>query len=529
MGCTVTSQVAIFNSQGVALASDSAVTFGDDRVYNTVNKIFPLGGEDSKHQIAFMFSESARCQSNGMRWERVITQFMESNYSPNHQPAQRHSKYVDDFITYMEDQSNGYDEKQNSISVQRALWGWLREYSPMSDALHFIETVRRGSHLIEDYQDVGGDDEHPGSLSDRMISKVREEAPNYLYNLHQTMTQRSQEHLPPTERATLLKNLKKFHSKALKAVSKRYRKYCNLPGDGDEWDELIGEICVMLMASFPDPRQAFRDNRKGRDDDYPHRWGPWWYDFTTMAIVGFGSEDNEPGMVELRIGPVIIPDVESNRRKLVGRARPLKETVYNLRRPDSVWDDGFLDEKQDPDSPKTTVLSAGAFIKPFAMSREIDNILNGIHNTTLAYRIRPIPDVTHGVLMGWISERLEERGSNGNRLIGERTKKKVLEALDGTRDNDSLSDIDLLSLIGHSVMGPVMDSRVFRRHEFRTVAGGMPMKELADFARTLVSIEAEICHWLQSVRSVGGDIDVAMITKEAGFEWVHEQQPSRLK
>jgi len=323
--------------------------------------------------------------------------------------------------------------------------------------------------------------------------------------------------------ATLLENLKQFHSEALSVVSEYFCERWSLPDDGTDWGELIGEICVMHMSCYPDPRQDFRGNRASRADDYPRGWGPWWFDFTTLAIVGFGSEDNEPGMVELRIGPVIIPDVETNRSRLVGRARPHKEAVYNITRPNTVWYNGALSEKQDPDSPRTTILEAGAFIKPFAMSREIDNILNGIHNDTLAHNIRPIPYVTHKILLEWISERLDERGSNGDRLIGERTKKKVLKVLEGTRDNDSLSDIDFSSLLEGSIMGPVMNARVDRRQGFRVVALGIPMKELADFARTLIGIEAEICHWLQPIRSVGGVIDVATITKEDGFRWVDKE------
>jgi hypothetical protein len=514
----VTSQVAILNSQGVTLASDSAVTFGDDRVYNTVNKVFPL---PNPHQIAFMWSESAICQSNGMRWGRVISQFMEKKYSKRNTPAKRHSKYVDDFIKYMADQSNGFDEKQNSIAVEGALRAWLSQYPPLKLSQEIIRTVSKGSYLLWEEQDGVEDDENPESIKNRTISKLTEEVPNHLRQFHDKFSQNlPSRHPDETELATLLVNLKQFHSKALEKVSGYFRKVWNLPDDGTDWDEIIGEICVMQMACYPDPRQQYRYNRVSREDDYPTRMGDFWYDFTTMAIAGFGSEDDEPGMVELRIGPVIIPDVESNRRKLVGRTRPHKETVYQIRRPDSVDDTGFLREEQDKKSPKTTILSAGAYIKPFAMSREIDNLLNGLHNTTLGNVLAPIPHKTHSRVMDWIDERLDESG-NG---IGTATKKKVLEALDGTRDNDSLSDFDLLSLIHYSVMSPVMDSRISRRNDFRMVARGMPMKELADFARTLVGIEAEICQWLQSVRSVGGDIVVATITKEDGFKWDYEQR-----
>ncbi|SVB60430.1 uncharacterized protein METZ01_LOCUS213284, partial [marine metagenome] len=403
----MTSQVAILNSQGVALASDSAVTFGDNRVYNSINKILPL---PEPHQIAFMFSEDAGCASNGMRWERVISRLVNDKYSASPNPANQHSDYVDDFIAFMEEPSNGFDEGQNSLAVQFALREWLRNYTPLRHI--------PGMRIL--------------SLPNRMISKVLEESPTHVLELHESMTHRAQQfHPDQNELTALLKRLKIFHSKALEQVSKEFIRFWRLPDDGTDWNKLLGEICTMLMSCYPDPRQDFRNNRALRDDDYPHDWGPWWFDFTTLAIVGFGSEDNEPGMVELRIGPVIIPDVETNQRRLVGRARPHKEAVYNISKPDSVWYDGALSEKQDPDSPRSTILEAGAFIKPFAMSKEIDNILNGIHNETLAENIRPIPYVTQQILGGWITERLDECDSNGNRLIGERTKKKVLEALEG--------------------------------------------------------------------------------------------------
>ncbi|MEC8873775.1 MAG: hypothetical protein VX502_00105, partial [Candidatus Thermoplasmatota archaeon] len=397
-------------------------------------------------------------------------------------------------------------------------------FGPLKDTHSLVRAIGRGTSFLDDSQDVNEGDEKPESLTDRLISKVMEESPNYLHGLHEDMTQAMpQRHPDQNVFATLLENLKQFHSEALSVVSEYFCEHWSLPDDGTDWDELIGEICVMHMSCYPDPRQDFRQNRGPRADDYPQYWGRWWFSFTTLAIVGFGSEDNEPGMVELRIGPVIIPDVETDRSRLVGRARPHKEAVYNITRPNTVLYNGALSEKQDPDSPRTTILEAGAFIKPFAMSREIDNILNGIHNDTLAHNIRPIPYVTHKILLDWISERLDERGSNGDRLIGERTKKKVLEALEGTRDNDSLSDIDLSSLLEGSIMGPVMNARVDRRQGFRVVALGIPMKELADFARTLIGIEAEICHWLQPIRSVGGVIDVATITKEDGFRWVDKE------
>jgi hypothetical protein len=57
-----------------------------------------------------------------------------------------------------------------------------------------------------------------------------------------------------------------------------------------------------------------------------------------------------------------------------------------------------------------------------------------------------------------------------------------------------------------------------RRQRFRDAAEFFPIPNLADFAHSLVRMEAEICHWMDSVRSVGGPIDVLTITKEDGCQ-----------
>jgi len=43
------------------------------------------------------------------------------------------------------------------------------------------------------------------------------------------------------------------------------------------------------------------------------------------------------------------------------------------------------------------------------------------------------------------------------------------------------------------------------------------MKEMETFAKTLVELQAEITHYQSKIRGVGGEIDVARITKEEGF------------
>ena len=59
-----------------------------------------------------------------------------------------------------------------------------------------------------------------------------------------------------------------------------------------------------------------------------------------------------------------------------------------------------------------------------------------------------------------------------------------------------------------------------RRDRFRNVVKFLPLPLLADFARNMVEIEADIRGLLEPVRSVGGKITVATITREEGFKFI---------
>lgn len=67
----MTTEVAILNQAGVALAADSAVTVtgsgAKEKVYNTVNKIFMLS---KHHPVGVMVYGSANV--NGIPWETLI-------------------------------------------------------------------------------------------------------------------------------------------------------------------------------------------------------------------------------------------------------------------------------------------------------------------------------------------------------------------------------------------------------------------------------------------------------------------------
>lgn len=66
----MTAEIAILNKSGIALAADSAVTIGAQKVYNSANKLFSL----SKYQpVGLMVYDSADLMD--IPWEIIIKEY----------------------------------------------------------------------------------------------------------------------------------------------------------------------------------------------------------------------------------------------------------------------------------------------------------------------------------------------------------------------------------------------------------------------------------------------------------------------
>jgi hypothetical protein len=74
LGDAVTTEIAVMNRHGIALAADSAVTIGRDRVWKTANKLFSLGPHND---IAIMTFGSGDFLS--IPWETIVKTFRAKN------------------------------------------------------------------------------------------------------------------------------------------------------------------------------------------------------------------------------------------------------------------------------------------------------------------------------------------------------------------------------------------------------------------------------------------------------------------
>ena len=110
---------------------------------------------------------------------------------------------------------------------------------------------------------------------------------------------------------------------------------------------------------------------------------------------------------------------------------------------------------------------------------------------------------------------------------------KIIEILRETQDIEEESIEKLVDAIDQQSGEIMSETRELlynffnfysRREWFRNSVTSLPLNEITDLARFLVATEADIMHWTSNENTVGGPIDVAIITKEDGFVWVDTKQ-----
>ena len=94
--------------------------------------------------------------------------------------------------------------------------------------------------------------------------------------------------------------------------------------------------------------------------------------------------------------------------------------------------------------------------------------------------------------------------------VGAVTINKVKNAIENCKPR-------LVDAVKKEVRSAIHAGQKRRREGFRFVTSQIPLHEMVEFAKSLVSLEAQIQHYSKENRHVGGPIDVATITKEDGF------------
>ncbi|MGL4819926.1 MAG: hypothetical protein ACRC5C_08090 [Bacilli bacterium] len=153
-------------------------------------------------------------------------------------------------------------------------------------------------------------------------------------------------------------------------------------------------------------------------------------------------------------------------------------------------------------------LNRKAIIKPFAQTHEIMNIIKGIEPKTYDYIVNYLKRSREQIIRPELAQILSSES------IEPMQKQRIMELFDGVFSDyiyDFTSRIE--QYIQAENIRPLFD-----------VLNTLPKEELAEMAEALVSITSFKKKISRQVETVGGPVDVAVITKGDGFIWIKRKR-----
>ena len=365
------------------------------------------------------------------------------------------SDCVEKFKSFVTNEANLAPNSENDIMIQ-------------ADLIEFMEDLLKTKHkeqLDEVVRNVSGDlyEEYPGL--DERISKSITDRIDYYHDLLKGYSD------------DLDEDSKHKHFRILKRNKDTINGAAEYFGKKHEISSKDTKKTQFIMA-YHLAEHSSLTSRTGR-----------WRESTNLVIAGFGTEQLTPELYELRVGSIV--DEENG---------PFYDgDVHTIRAREDLSDYGeTIQEGKD--------WSAGAFIIPYAQSSEIQTILNGIHGDFIDdYLLGPHPNFIGNAILNLLDNAILNLDG-----IGPATYSKI-------EDCFKECATEIKSKIISENKDAINHYRMKRRGLFRRSTKSMAAQQLAEFAKKLVAMEAEITYYSKSKRTVGGDILTATITKEHGF------------
>jgi len=400
----MTTEVAIINSQAVALAADSAVTIAGEKVYNSALKLFSLSKIAPVGIMIFNGASLIDCS-----WETLIKVYRERLGDKSFAKAH---EYAVDFFRFIEDEFHTLSPASEEKSV----------FIGLDILIHEMKNAQK--------EEV-----------DRLLDGGTQ------LDLGTTLE-------------VLEKIFKDFNEAALgteASVSNRDGAILTLK---DRYGE---KICRIIQEKFSSVSFSQKDL-----DDFLHAFSlnqtsdVFGQRYTGLVFAGFGDEEIYPSVFTYNIGGIVSGQI----RKVLdqGRSKNLNEGINST-------------------------------IIPFAQSDMIQTFITGmapdIHiavNTFVEESISAV--IEHSV----------ENNANPEskaKLMGAEEK---LKSQFGSKFN---------KFIYGNFVNPVLD-----------MVSSLPKEELAEMAETLVNLTAFKRRMTNQLESVGGPVDVAIISKGDGLVWV---------
>jgi len=389
----LTAEVALLNRQAIALAADSAVTIGRERVWKTANKLFSLG---PSHDIAVMIHGSGDFLS--FPWEVVVKEYRKTAKTKTFKTTQ---ECVHDFIAFLGSQKFS-DTKGENNSVLYPLVDYIEE-------------------ILDSITADGSSIDVPRVLT--LVTRLRK------------ALERQQSILPDLD-----------EEKFIERFGPQIAEYIDFVFENLDVDELKIEATFLALEWFKSKRQSAFS--------------------TGLVIAGFGEDELFPCLYFYAVDGRVGDDL-----------RAWEISSRNLTK-------------------KNT-----AVIAPFAQQDMSFLFMEGISDGYLAYLRRGLRD-----------------------LLADSIAEVTTVPEDASQETKDAAS-EAATAFASKAADKFMDKFAAHRHEafvspVVSALGALPKEEMAAMAEALVDLTSLRRKVDSNLETVGGPVDVAVISKGDGFIWI---------
>ena len=454
----MTSQLVLMNSSGISVSSDSAVTVGGRKTFNSVNKIIELkpSEDGAPHRIAFLISGSANFISSGQSWSHIIWRFQKECLGNEKTIPDYVEDYASKFTDFIQKSNSHNGHKLNDEALAFGICKGICEY--IKTVSPFVDVDANGYNFL------------PGGPTDEQLIDFNEIKNQTLSSSVESLYEMMPANLKETD--SWNRHLLRVANNVHEQVSEEIEGFEEINISSD----FVKAVLNDLMA---DETSIFKS----------HFWESGLQQLkSTVCIMGYGSKEFYPKLVRLDIAPILT----EKSKQFTTKTQTFTISPDNTETVGKSGEEGYSSTRQ-------------SFILPFAQRIQMQTLINGIND-----------DFRNEVHMKMLSKMMTELPEKLSEKLftlpgfGEKTTSKALTAI-------TPQILEELSLM---VSGSFHEEVIKRRSKMRGSVASLPLKEMNEFSQLLVEIESKIKYYTAETRSVGGDVDVAQITLESGFEWV---------
>lgn len=408
----MTAEIAILNNSGIALAADSAVTIGEQKVYNSANKLFTLS---KYHPVGIMVYDSADLM--GVPWELIIKEFRAELGNKSYGTL---NEYANHFWNFLSSRPNMFPEENVTNYMGAQIYKYLdiifqgladhaKEEIAKNGKTTLANSITKFKTIITEHRDLILGTNFADDMNDG-------------------------------DSESILKNHKKLFEE--RAASQLGKLYTTLDRKSKN------QLCHLLANVFT--RDKFLLKKSG------------------VVIAGFGQLDMFPKITSYSVEGVI----DGKIRKLFN---PGKSNIQN---------EIFV----------TSII-------PFAQDEMVWTFITGVDPE--------IVDFSRKYLQELFRRYPEQINNDELEMDGENLKKLRAQLRTGSTKLFETFQNELSSFQEKNNTQPILD-----------MVGVLPKDELAAMAESLVNLTVFKRKVSKAVETVGGPIDVAVISKGDGFIWV---------